>query len=127
MRRACAQLWRGWRAHAGSELAGLGFPWPPTEFPSPIPRRGRWLFECYPHPAQVVLFGLERSLKYKLKRQGRQVARQQFARYLALVRGLRSPAIAFTPALIAELDVSRAIGDGRVNRQFNIAPFTSRV
>ena len=57
MRRACAQLWRGWRAHAGSELAGLGFPWPPTELPSPIPRRGRWLFECYPHPAQVVLFG----------------------------------------------------------------------
>jgi len=28
-------------------------------------RPGRWLFEVYPHPAMVRLFGLERILKYK--------------------------------------------------------------
>lgn len=28
-------------------------------------RRGRWLFEVYPHPAMVRLFGLPRALKYK--------------------------------------------------------------
>lgn len=28
-------------------------------------RNGRWLFEVYPHPAQVVLFQLDRIIKYK--------------------------------------------------------------
>jgi predicted RNase H-like nuclease len=28
-------------------------------------RRGRWLFEVYPHPAMVRLFGLERIIPYK--------------------------------------------------------------
>ena len=28
-------------------------------------RKGRWLFEVYPHPAMVVLFGLEQIIKYK--------------------------------------------------------------
>lgn len=28
-------------------------------------RAGRWLFEVYPHPAQVVLFHLDRIIKYK--------------------------------------------------------------
>lgn len=28
-------------------------------------KEGRWFFEVYPHPAQVVLFGLERIIKYK--------------------------------------------------------------
>ena len=31
-------------------------------------RAGRWLFEVYPHPAQVVLFELERISKYKTRR-----------------------------------------------------------
>lgn len=31
-------------------------------------RAGRWLFEVYPHPAQVVLFELERIGKYKTRR-----------------------------------------------------------
>ena len=34
--------------------------------PSTLRRRaGRWVFEVYPHPAQVVLFQLDRILKYK--------------------------------------------------------------
>ena len=28
-------------------------------------KEGRWLFEVYPHPAQVVLFDLEKIIKYK--------------------------------------------------------------
>jgi predicted RNase H-like nuclease len=28
-------------------------------------RRGRWLFEVYPHPAMVRLFGLEKIIQYK--------------------------------------------------------------
>jgi predicted RNase H-like nuclease len=28
-------------------------------------RNGQWLFEVYPHPAMVALFGLERIIKYK--------------------------------------------------------------
>jgi predicted RNase H-like nuclease len=28
-------------------------------------KRGKWLFECYPHPAQVVLFALNLIIKYK--------------------------------------------------------------
>lgn len=36
----------------------------------PIPsadrfKSGKWIFEVYPHPAQIVLFGLERIIKYK--------------------------------------------------------------
>lgn len=34
--------------------------------PAPAKRRsGRWMFEVYPHPAQVTLFGLPRIIKYK--------------------------------------------------------------
>lgn len=45
-------------------------------------RRGRWLFEVYPHPAMVSTFGLERIIQYKKgsveqKRRGLHVLRQQ--------------------------------------------------
>ncbi len=44
-------------------------------------RRGRWFFEVYPHPAQVVLFSLEKIIKYKKgsvtdKHQGLQILRR---------------------------------------------------
>jgi len=80
--------------------------------PLPVPpvRRGLYLFECYPHPAQVVLFGLPVTLKYKLKRQGYEVARSEFRRYLGLVRGLRTPELALGQELLQSLDVGGAVG-----------------
>ncbi len=51
----------------------------------------RAAIEVYPHPAQVVLIGLDRSLKYKGKR-GRSVAsrRVAFGRLFAFLKGLVS-------------------------------------
>ncbi len=98
-------------------LAGLGF-----TTVGPLPRGplplGRWVFECYPHPAQIVLFGIERSLKYKIKRQGLEAARAEFARYLGYMRALRAPALTLDAALLAGLDVvSNARGNGYKDRE----------
>ncbi|MEJ2548708.1 MAG: DUF429 domain-containing protein [Gemmatimonadota bacterium] len=43
-------------------------------------RPARWFFEVYPHPAHVVLFGLDRIVKYK---KGRVEARRQGQRSFA--------------------------------------------
>jgi predicted RNase H-like nuclease len=94
----------------GERLAEVGFPWPPGELPAPPLGEGRWLFECYPHPAQVVLFGLPTVLKYKKKRQEWAVARAEFKRYLNLTRALRRPAIRFERALLRELSAEGAVG-----------------
>lgn len=94
----------------GEKLAELGFPWPPGALPAPPLGAGRWLFECYPHPAQVVLFGLPTVLKYKKKRQEWPVARAEFKRYLKLTRALRRPAIRFERRLLRELDVDGVVG-----------------
>lgn len=49
--------------------------------PARVPRRqGLWQMEVYPHPAQVVLFGLRRILKYK---KGTPAARRAGLRRLA--------------------------------------------
>lgn len=55
---------------------------------SPSPRRG---IEVYPHAASVVLFGVDRTLKYKQK-PGRDVAllRSELLRLMDFVAGLRS-------------------------------------
>ena len=55
---------------------------------SPGARRG---LEVYPHAASVVLFGVERTLKYKQK-QGRDIAllRSELLRLMDFVAGLRS-------------------------------------
>lgn len=47
-----------------AELAPLGFR---HDFSIATARQrpGRWMFEVYPHPAMVTLFGLERIIKYK--------------------------------------------------------------
>ncbi len=98
-------------------LAALGFPWPPGTLPHRSARRGRWVFECYPHPAQVVLFGLATTLKYKKKRQAWPAARAAFRRYLAHVEALRRPRLLLDPSLRAELDPSRAIGRAYKERE----------
>lgn len=57
-------------------------------------RPGRWLFEVYPHPAMVRLFGLDRIIKYKKgamaeKRAGLAILRG----FLAKLEGLESNAM----------------------------------
>ncbi|OGF11797.1 MAG: hypothetical protein A2W00_15030 [Candidatus Eisenbacteria bacterium RBG_16_71_46] len=98
----------------GEELAealvSCGFEAEPDALPAPPLHKGRWLFECYPHPAQVVLFRLARTLKYKRKRQGRARASAEFRRFLGLVGGLRGPAIALTPGVLRTVDATRAVG-----------------
>lgn len=66
--------------------------------------RGHTVYECYPHPAQVELFGLARTLKYKKKQQPWPVARRAFRRYLDLLLALRAPALHLDPAHRAALD-----------------------
>jgi predicted RNase H-like nuclease len=96
----------------------LDFAWPPPDVREVAGRQGRFVFECYPHPAQVVLFGLDRTLKYKRKRQGLAAARAEFTRYLAFMRRkLRSPRIDFERRLVRELDVSEAKGRAYKERE----------
>jgi predicted RNase H-like nuclease len=50
---------------------------------------GRFVCEVFPHPAHVSLFGLDRILKYKVKRTGNYEAYwAEYARYQALLVGL---------------------------------------
>ncbi len=54
----------------------------------PTQRRGRWLFEVYPHPATLQLFKLPRIIRYK---KGPVAARRrELARYRALLASLVS-------------------------------------
>ena len=58
----------------------------------------RRCLEVFPHPAQVVLFGLTRTLKYKA-RSGRDLASRQaeFARFVAGLSGLSGQTPALSP------------------------------
>jgi len=63
---------------------------------------GRSFFEVYPHPAQVVLFGLDSILRYKAKSGRSRAARlSEFARLESLLGSLRNaePALNPEPAL----------------------------
>ncbi|WP_121254098.1 DUF429 domain-containing protein [Nocardioides ferulae] len=62
--------------------------------------RARRAVEVYPHPATVVLFGLEKTLKYKDK-PGRTIASLQAA-LLALMTHLEGLAVADPPLLLGE-------------------------
>lgn len=96
----------------------LRFRWPPPDVREVADRQGRFVFECYPHPAQVILFGLDRTLKYKRKRQGLATARAQFAHYLAFMQErLRSPRIDFERRLLRDLDVSEVKGRAYKERE----------
>ncbi len=55
----------------------------------------RQVFECYPHPAMVVLFELNTTLKYKRKL--RRVANDRFGAYEALQSHLRDLSLAMPP------------------------------
>ena len=74
----------------------LGFVHSPYLEPRGLSRQ---VFECYPHPAMVVLFGLQKTLKYKRKL--RSVANDRFAAYDALQHYLQTLAAApFKPRLL---------------------------
>lgn len=52
--------------------------------------RGKKVFEVFPHPAHVVLFGLKKTLKYKLRKgRTRQFREQELGKYLFYLGGLR--------------------------------------
>ncbi len=95
----------------------LGFAWPPPDVRKIAGQRGRFVFECYPHPAQVILFGLARTLKYKHKKQGWTVARAEFSRYVGYMRALCSPRIELEDSLLRDLDVSEARGRAYKERE----------
>lgn len=58
----------------------------------------RHIIEVFPHPAQVVLFGLSKTLKYKLKR-GRDLPSRlaEFARFSAGLRSLQNTVPSLLP------------------------------
>lgn len=80
----------------------LGFAHSPYVWPRQLSRQ---FFECYPHPAMVVLFDLQMTLKYKRKL--RSVANDRFAAYDALQQHLHNladlphePRLLIPPALL---------------------------
>jgi predicted RNase H-like nuclease len=59
---------------------------------------GRWFFEVYPHPAHVILFGLETIIKYKAKsRRPRSLRMAEFARLQSLLVSLESATPSLAP------------------------------
>ncbi len=61
-------------------------------------------FECYPHPAMVVLFGLNKTLKYKRKLRGRDNDRHAaYAEYQSYLAQLTQPRL-IIPAEILSKD-----------------------
>lgn len=77
---------------------------------APIPRKteDRIVCEIYPHPAQVSLFNLEKTLKYKA-RGGRsyEIRWAEMERYQHYLRGLRKakPKLKRTKKLLTQVDV----------------------
>jgi len=71
-------------------LEGMGIRHSPVIAPRQPTRQ---VIEVYPHPAMIVLFNLDRVLKYKRRREGR---REEFKKYQNYLRGLQTA----SPALI---------------------------
>jgi predicted RNase H-like nuclease len=90
-------------------LMRYGFPAAACSLPPPAVAT-RLVFECYPHPAHIVLFGLRLTLKYKKKRQTWDQARSEFRRYLRLMRGLEDPRLDLRQDLLRELDPGDDVG-----------------
>jgi predicted RNase H-like nuclease len=60
--------------------------------------RGRWFFEVYPHPAHILLFGLETIIKYKAKsRRPRSLRLSEFERLQSLLLSLERAEPALAP------------------------------
>lgn len=82
---------------------------------------GRWFFEVYPHPAHIVVFGLETILKYKAKsRRPRSLRLSEFARLHALLISLehRDPPLApGAAAFLASTDLQTLRGQGLKNHE----------
>lgn len=87
-------------------LEDLGFRHDPV-----VPQRGqvRQVIEVYPHPAIVVLFRLERTLKYKAANRSRAERLPEYHRYQELLRSLEGakPALEPPPFLDQDLDELR--------------------
>ncbi len=83
-------------------LAHLGFRHDPH-----VPQRspGRHLIEVYPHPAAIVLFGLEHTLKYKAVNRSRAERLPEYRRYQELLRGLEQADPALVPPEFLDHDV----------------------
>jgi predicted RNase H-like nuclease len=90
--------------------------------PNPVKdkqRAGRWFFEVYPHPAQVVLFNLEKIIKYKKgrlahKRAGLQSLRQ----YIALKFSGGRPSLQPNQQLQSLLDQNLEALTGKALKQY---------
>jgi predicted RNase H-like nuclease len=76
-----------------------------------VARRGpaRQVFEVYPHPATVVLFGLEKTLKYK-HRHDRAARLAEYRRYQALLGGLAGADPPLAPPAFLDRDVTGLAG-----------------
>jgi len=88
-------------------LAELGFRHDPH-----VPRRspGRHVIEVYPHPAMVVLFRLERTLKYKAVNRSRAERLPEYRCYQRLLRSLEEAEPALQPPPFLDQDVDELRG-----------------
>lgn len=95
----------------GRSLEGLGFPWPPQSLPAAGTRRGLYAYECYPHPAHVVLFGLDRTFAYKHRAaRAWPFLQAEYRRCLQAMRTRLRPRIEWSEALEARLAPEGRIG-----------------
>lgn len=98
----------------GEALTLLGFPWPPAALPPVAVAQGRWWYECYPHPAHVRLFALERTFAYKYRpSRSRESLRAEYRRCLQAMRTQLHPPIEWT----AEVESTLA-PEGRIGRAY---------
>jgi predicted RNase H-like nuclease len=72
-------------------------------------RPARQVFEVYPHPAMVVLFGLEKTLKYKHLRD-RAARLAEYRRYQVLLRSLADADPPLVPPSFLDRDVAGLAG-----------------
>ncbi|HEX5634655.1 MAG TPA: DUF429 domain-containing protein [Gemmatimonadales bacterium] len=79
--------------------------------------RGHTMYECYPHAAHVVLFGLARTLKYKKERQPWAEAHAAFETLLAHLQALAEPRLVLDAALLAALAPAGSRGQGYKARE----------
>jgi len=95
----------------GRALKALRFPWPPASLPSPGSESGRFWYECYPHPAHVVMFGLDRTFAYKHRAHRTWPFLQaEYRRCLEAMRTQLRPRIRWSAALEARLAPEGRIG-----------------